>query len=506
MVKGRIRVAPHARVELAVVSLYLLLAGFQVLGPVPIGLADNGDFPKIFGAIAIGRPPEKFLPERCFVTDYAISRARYLWIAHLPSSEYWVAKAAKRLALWFLPHGYFDIRFMGIVHGLLMTLAVWLFMRAFRMYPLWQAMLTGALLLIITTDVEYVQFFSTAYADAAAIVFFCCTTALALNLCLSRESDDWRWLAAFAFFGSLFLSSKLQYQPSVFPLCALAIFLGFQTTTRRMLTLWLAVAGLFVVTTLGMAMKTRPNYRDDPMYSVIFVRLAPMSPNPIRVLKDFGLPDQYRKYIGVAPFQDNYLLSDPKQRKVFETQVTLAKIGSYYLTHPGTCFSVLMSDLKLVATDVNIEYWWVKHLRSEDYAAHKNDTRFKWWSRLRRQVAVHAWLFGPVVYLLAVALVAACAIYPQLRERLPEWPVIGLIACVGASTFAVASLGDDAETSRHIILYQVALDLLLALFIVKLAALFFVRERRPSSAKLMELATTEAQTAGPTPRADHRYL
>lgn len=197
--------------ELAVVGLYLLLAGFQILGPVPIGLGGNGDFPKIFGAIAIGTAPgnEKAVAARYFVTSYAISRSRYLWIAHLPSSEYWVAKAAKRLALWFLPQGHFDIRLMGLVHGFVMTLALWLFMRAYRRYPSLQAMMAGALLLLMTTDIEYVQFFSTAYADAAAIVFFCCLVAVVLNLCLNQEGSDWRWLAAFVLFGSLFLSRSL---------------------------------------------------------------------------------------------------------------------------------------------------------------------------------------------------------------------------------------------------------------------------------------------------------
>ena len=48
------RFTANSYVALLAVCLYLLLAGYQILGPVPIGLADNGDFPKIFGALAIG--------------------------------------------------------------------------------------------------------------------------------------------------------------------------------------------------------------------------------------------------------------------------------------------------------------------------------------------------------------------------------------------------------------------------------------------------------------------
>jgi hypothetical protein len=502
---AHIRVARHARVELAAVGLYLFFASFQILGPVPIGLADNGDFPKILGAISIGRPPEKFPPERYFVTHYEISRARYLWVAHLPSSEYWVAKTAKGLARRLLPHGHFDIRLMGIVHLLVMTCALWVFMRAFRAYPPWQAIFAGALLLLITTDIEYVQFFSTAYMDAAAIVFFCCLSAVTLNLCLNQRYGDWRWLAAFALFGSLFLGSKLAYQLSVIPLCALAALFAFHARQRYMRLLWLGCVGLFLATTVGMATRTRSNYRDDPAYSVIFKRLAPMSQNPYQVLKEFGLPDQYRKYIGVSPFQEDYLLSDPQRRQVFEKHVTLSAIAGHYLRHPGTCIQVLISDLRLAASNVDLEHWWVKRFRVEDYSAHKDDMRFKWWSSLRQWIARNAWPFGPVMYLLAAALVAVCAARRQFREKLPEWPVVGLVAFAGASTFAVGSLFDEEETSRHIILYQVALDLLLALFLIKLAALLVMRLRQ-RSAKLMELATTKPQTAHSVTGANHRHL
>lgn len=504
MGESDIRVAPHARVELAVVGLYLFFVGFQILGPVPIGLGDNGDFPKIFGAIAIGPAPgtEKAVAERYFVTNYAISRARYLWIAHLPSSEYWVAKAAKCLARWFLPQGQFDVRLIGIVHGFLMTLALWLFMRAFRRYRRWQAILAGALLLMIMTDVEYIQFFSTAYADAAAIVFFCCLTAVALNLCLNRESGDWRWVAAFVLFGSLFLSSKLEYQLAVFPLCGLVVFFAFQGKTKLMRALWISAVGIFLATTFGMAITTRRDYRADPIYSVVFMRLAPMSSNPNQVLTDFGLPDQYRRYIGVPPFQDGYRFS-PERREDFVSRVTLTKIARYYLAHPGACVRILASDLGHAAPNVNLSDW--RRFRMEDYAAHQNDMRFKWWSSLRHEVAKDAWPLGPVFYLLSAILVCACAVRRQLREKFPEWPVIGLLVFVGASTFAVASLGDDSETSRHIIVYQVALDLLLFLFVIKLASLFSSRlEQR--SAKLMELATTEAQTAHPATGANRRHL
>jgi hypothetical protein len=446
----------------------LLLGGYQLFGPVPIGLADNGDFPKILGALAIGHAPgtEKATANWYFVTDYVISE-HYRWIANLPSSEYWVAKTAKRLALWFSPHGHFDIRYMGVVHLAVMTLALWFLVRAFRKRPLWQTVVFSALLLFVLTDIEYVQFFNTAYADAAAIVFFCCFVGIALNVVLNPEHANIRWVLAFALFGCLFLSAKLQYQLGIFPLCALALWFGWRSRDLTKRLLWLVPAIAFIATTIGMVTNTRDDYRADPIYAMIFSRLAPLSANPNQVLKDFGLPDSYRKYIGTLPFQKGYLLNDFAQREYFVNNISLGKVAGYYLTHPAMCYQVLTSDLKLVAPYANLENWDAKRFRIDQYASHRADMRFKWWSSLRRVVAMEAWVLNPILYAAVFLLAITAAFRRRGAARLPLWPILLLLCFEGSSTFAVASLNDYVETSRHIILFQVCTDLLVVLLIME---------------------------------------
>lgn len=462
------RYSANSYAALITVCLYLLLAGYQLFGPVPIGLADNGDFPKVLGALAIGHTPgtEKATADWYFVTDYVISE-HYRWIANLPSSEYWMVKAAKRLALWFSPRGHFDIRYMGVVHLAVMAMALWFVIRAFRKRPLWQTISLSALLLFICTDIEYVQFFSTAYADAAAIVFFCCFVGAALNICLNPELANARWMLAFTLFGCLFLSAKLQYQLGIFPLCALALWFGWRARDRVKQLVCIVPVIAFIATTIGMTTNTRHDYRADPIYAMIFSRLAPMSHDPNQVLRDFGLPDIYRKYIGTLPFQNGYLLNDFTQREYFVNNITLSKIAGYYLTHPGMCYRVLTSDLKLVAPDVNLEGWDAKRFRIDQYAAHRADMRFKWWSSARRNVAATAWLLNPLFYAAVFLLALGAAIRPKLSARLPVWPILLLLCFEGASTFAVASLNDYVETARHIILFQVCTDLLVVLLIME---------------------------------------
>jgi hypothetical protein len=468
--------------------IYLLLAGYQLLGPVPIGLADNGDFPKILGALAIGHAPgtENATANRYFVTHYAISRQLYWWLAHIPSSEYWMAKAAKRLALWFSPHGHFDIRYMGAVHLAVMAMALWLLIRAFRKRPLWQTRVLSILLLFICTDIEYVQFFSTAYADAAAIVFFCCFVGVALNICLNPELANLPWMLAFTLFGCLFLSAKLQHQLGIFPLCTLALWFGWRARRRMKPIVWMVPVFAFVATTVGMVKSTRQDYRADPIYAMIFCRLAPMSHDPDQVLKDFGLPDRYRQYVGKLPFKDGYLLNNLAERDYFVKHITLGKVAAYYLAHPGMCYRALASDLKIFAPDVNLANWDAKHFRVDQYAAHRDDIRFKWWSSLRRVIAAKWWLLNPLFYAAVFLLAIAAAFRQRWATRLPGWPILLLLCFEGASTFAVASLNDYVETARHIILFQVCTDLLVVLLMMEAMGAISTGLRRNATVSQMD--------------------
>lgn len=461
-------VTPNHYIALITVCLYLLLTGFQMFGPVPIGLSDNGDFPKIFGALNIGPAAgmEESLTHRYFFPNYTISD-HFHWISGIASSEYWLAKTGKRLALWFSPQGSFDLRYMGAVHALIMSLALWLFVRAFRGFPTWYSILAAALLLFICTDIEYVQFFSTGYSDAASIVFFCCFVAVALNICLNPDIADARWIGAYALFGSLFLSSKLQHQPALFPVAALAIYFAWRANSQLRRLLWVIPLAAFAMITSWIVNNTSPDYRSHAIYPMIFTRLAPMSGDPDQVLKDFGLPEYYRKYVGTLPFQDDYLLNDEAQRNYFVKQITLRRIARYYWNHPSMCFRVLYSDLKDAAPDVNLEVWDAKRFRIGDYAAHKDDMRFKWWSSARRKIALTNVFLGPALYVLTAVLVILCLLHRRLAEQLPAWPVLGLLTIVGSATFIVASLNDTIETSRHIIIYQVALDFLIFLLILE---------------------------------------
>jgi hypothetical protein len=107
---------------------------------------------------------------------------------------------------------------------------------------------------------------------------------------------------------------------------------------------------------------------------------------------------------------------------------------------------------------------------------HRNNNQpFTWWSSLRDSIQTRFWLFVPILYGAALGVCLVCAIYTlAIRRsaravRTPEtWPLLAVLAIVGSTTFVVACLNDCIETSRHIIVFQVATDFILLLGILEL--------------------------------------
>jgi hypothetical protein len=485
----------HRLLEILVCGLFLAIAGWQMAGPEPIGLPDNGDFPKVLAALNIGHEPQEIKQvgnDRYFAPSFLIDR-RFHWEAGLPSSEFWVAKAAKRLALWFLPSGHFDLRLMGVVHAAILVLALWLLLRAYRTERFGLAVLAGLLLLFIFTDVEYVQFFSTAYADAASIVFFCLLVAISVNLCRAGSRMSLGWALGFTAAGFLFLTSKLQHQLAVIPLCALAGIFAWRASAKWVRRSLVAAAVVFLAATVWMAKHTRADYRADPIYNLLFLRLGPYSQPPTNVLREFGMPLQYSRYMGKLPFQQGYLLDDMTERRFFVNQVTLGAIVGYYLRHPGVAAHFLANDLQEFAPDTDLSGWpGMYRFRLADYQQHRTNTRFTWWSSIRRFTQGQFPWFIPLLYLLTLIICFLAATRKEFATAFEAWPVLGFLVLVGAITFSVVALNDCLESARHIIIFQTATDLSIFLLLMGAAKFAFFR----SEAKMKRINHPGASLEG----------
>ena len=168
------------------VALLAGIVGFQILGPVPIGLADNGDFARILGPLRLWPTGGLNQHYKYFVNDYIVADPAY--DPGVPSSEDLIASLAKKIATIVLPAGTFQLRIMGFLHAAILLLALFILLKAVGIHAMWLRLVCASLLLIIWTDLEYVQQLNTAYTDAGAVVALAVVFSIAVHSLLVAGS------------------------------------------------------------------------------------------------------------------------------------------------------------------------------------------------------------------------------------------------------------------------------------------------------------------------------
>ncbi|MGH9666704.1 MAG: hypothetical protein ACRD9L_19950, partial [Bryobacteraceae bacterium] len=249
----------------------LLLAIFagcliaQVLVRPAVGIANNGDFPKMAGPLALG-PEEggweahpqysQFL--YCFVRNDRFEWEHDFRTAEFLSSEFFLVKLARGLQRIVQPGPRFDIRWLGAVNGIffLLAIAVWVYAIPAR----WR-FYAGPFLIFIWTDVAYVQYLNSFYMDTAAMIFLALCIGAALHVL--KNPNGIIWPLAMAAAAILFTVSKSQHAVSgllfvplligfalwsrhslaraVWPVAAVVLVVGSSVVLRRQTTAWRSI-------------------------------------------------------------------------------------------------------------------------------------------------------------------------------------------------------------------------------------------------------------------------
>ncbi|HEX4884838.1 MAG TPA: hypothetical protein VFX05_11915, partial [Casimicrobiaceae bacterium] len=154
---------PH-RCGLATLAAVLALAAVlvnQLLVPPIIGLADNGDYGRLWNQFGI----HSTLPEgntRYFghvVRDWLVDPAK-AWDTGFASPDVELVKVAMHVNPLFALPGHFDIRSLAVVRILLFLGAAALLMQAACRAGRWPAVLAFAALAVVFADVGYVSYFN----------------------------------------------------------------------------------------------------------------------------------------------------------------------------------------------------------------------------------------------------------------------------------------------------------------------------------------------------------
>ncbi len=445
MALKRTRILKHAPILVLAAIL-----GLQLFVPPIIGLANNADFSKVMGLFSLGAP---LGDEYKYVNLTYRFDPRYHWEAGYYSSETLLAAAPISLSGVFSKAGTFDLRWMGIIHGLLFLLAVYLLQGLLADVGTWPWFVLWAAIAVGFGDVMYVSYFNSLYMDAAAYVFLMLSVVLFLRAVAWRKRSEAVWLVICVV---LLLLSKSQHAILGVWIAPLFAFFGR--------SLWPGNGRLFAIvsTTIVAAAavvgaKLVPfDYAAHGYYSVIFSQVLPHSQNMKADLEALGLDQSYARFVGTHAYSDESGFRDPEFADGFMRRTSYSRLGWYFLTHPRDAYLAVDSSLgeggRQRPPMGNFERGVVLPEFSESRT-------FAFWSDAKRALFHgHGIRYG-IGYLLITGL--ACAIAMARRKAMSSLLVAGVcaIAGMGITEMLIASLADVLDVTRHYFIAAAILDL-----------------------------------------------
>ena len=439
--------------------LALLLAAaavvFQAFLPPSVGLANNGDFPKIIGQFDLGNPSDDRDVFRFADTRYVVA-PKYHYESRFYSSELVLFAAALGLNSVSLDPDFFDVRVMGAVHAGLFLLAFYRLLplvRSFRPVLRWAVL---SITLFMFTDVMYVSYFNSFYMDTAALLFlFLSVVSFLRALRWQRPADRWLFVVSAAFL----ITSKTQHYPLGIPIAVLLAWKGGMLTPGRDRAFrTLSVITVLAATAFSYRWETPPYYPALGSYTVVFFELLPASKNVSSDLKELGLDDSYQRYVGTNAYSPNAGMRDPQFEEDFERKGLYGHIAWFLLKHPTRAFEVTVSRLDNAGRQRprigNFD-------RRTGFPAVTQSRTFALWSGLKARIfGEHGVIY--LLYALALALsvtVLAIARRGSLPAGIPA--AVGALAAMALIELLVASFADALDPERHYSLFSALTDLLL---------------------------------------------
>jgi len=450
-------------------ALFLLLCAallaWQLLLPGFIGMANNGDFPKVAGPLCLEGADHETEKFDYFQPDYLRGPA-YCYHPHIPSSEIVPAWLASSLERVLGDKTHFDIRWLGALHALIFMGVYYLALVVLRPLPLVARIVLSLAALWIFADVAFVAYLNTFYSDVPAMLGGLAAIFLAVLLARSERTSP-LLLALFGLSALFFATSKAQHGIyGVIPLAA-AIWFGRRSRDPRARL----VAGLVVVAlAAGMSWvigRTPGWYTAQSRFNLIFAKIAFTSKTPAQDVRELGLDDSDARYAGMHAFMPGNPMEDEAYRQRFYARTSYWKAALFYVRHPRRVIEILRSDLRIQAPGRRLYSNFPKSYGRQPDA---KSERFSTWSSLRTRLFV-LWREHIVVW---YALLVLCAPWLAIRSKSRFrsgllWTTLA-VAVAGVGEFCVASLADGAETARHLWMFHVFTDVTIFLALVLAAS------------------------------------
>ncbi|MBK9168836.1 MAG: hypothetical protein IPM24_15385 [Bryobacterales bacterium] len=370
---------------------------------------------------------------------------------YLPTSAHLLLLPAWLVNQVFQGDAGFDIRWTGLTYGSIAALAFWLVLPLVWRLPLWRRAALLILLAIVYVDPQYVAPMNSFYTDTASLAMLLLVAAFAARQ-VTGEGDPKRNAWGIALSAVLLVSSKIQHSLLFLPLLILFLWRPELLRPLGRHGRWGAMTAL-TAAGLGCIASAPIEYSAPASYNVVFLNLLPNSSDPLRTLRELGIPEQFVVFAHTDAYQAGSALINPELRRQLVPLLSHGKLAAYLLRNPGEAWRLLLLGLSEAS------------LQRPDYGNFTKDTglppstrseAFAFWSGAK------LWMFErrPVLLLGFCILLGVGVPLLAWRARPRAMPTVLAVSAMLGIELGLSSLGDVKDTTRHLFLFLVLLDLL----------------------------------------------
>jgi hypothetical protein len=440
-------------------SLVLFLLRFLV--PSPVGLADNGDGPRIMCGLGVAPVTGGFSRYSGFAFFTYAPSTTCSGASVYASSQHLLLVAARALTPLLGLSGTVSLIALGIVTCALQSAGIASMACGLRL-SMRNTLLVAVALWLVLADAAFFDTYASPYSEGATLTGLVLVAAGVLYL-RRRPLGLAFGLLLCGTGGYLAILSKEQYLPLAIPICIAILLVSADRTRRglaRMLTRRTAAAGLvtglLAVATIGYAHAdaTSPYgllLHQEQVVDVIFDDIVNGHDNAVADLHALGLPASWAKYAGDGFWATPSVYHDPLYSR-YADKLTDTNLAHFLLTHPADLIGIGQQS----ADDALMLR--VSYLGNYDPAAgHPTGTlenRITVLSGIVQAVPSGLGLFWLIPLWSAMAAMALWTL--RRTRRIPGWHRdasfgILLLAGCAVAAFVPAAYFAGVETTRHML-------------------------------------------------------
>jgi hypothetical protein len=428
------------RLRVAIVAAAAVMLSWQLFFPPIVGLADQGDFGRMigrFGFSAADKTAEYAFVARKYVPD---PNSR-VWAYEQASSEYIFVGAATLLNKVLSKDGTLDITIVGFIHMLA-------FLYAFYRLLLRVGPLLSIVALLILTDVGYVAYWNSFYAEPASCIFFLLLLGESIAMCGTEVISNTQ-VVRWTLWAVLFILAKPQNAP-------LGILLALLAFRLRGWSKSAVASALLIVAAISFNMLTVPvPTMWSSTYDQVFMAILPESKAPADDAQALGLTPDWLKYSGTGAWTEGTAFPEAVKSGVIGKTITHGSIIRFYLLRPARIWRHAKRMLP-VAFSLRPE-WCGNFERSAGLPRLAKSSAFTMWSEFREHVLAACGKFVVLALLLCPILCVAAWVRSVRDVRLPL-EFFGVLTVCCLLSFGIAVCGDAWDNVKHLFLFNVLLD------------------------------------------------